>query len=133
MKNCTCDQMWINVFAHPIPAGSTKNQFYPNLHLATNHPELAPNVNSKGISLDPLETHGLTIKTTIHYTDTVTVIVACSLNPVAVDIKGLVRLSNALTRVGLDDSALEKGVQIKLVSNNTSPSANAGLSNHKPS
>ena len=34
----------------------------------------------------------------IHHTDTVTVIVACSLS-VAVDVKGLVRLSNALTRV----------------------------------
>ena len=44
-------------------------------------------------------THDLTIKTTIHHTDTVSVIVACSLNPVAVDVNGVVRLSNALTRV----------------------------------
>jgi hypothetical protein len=51
------------------------------------------------ISLNPIVTHGLTIKTTIHHTDTVSVIVAYSLNPVAIDIKGLVRLSNALTRV----------------------------------
>ena len=35
----------------------------------------------------------------IHHTDTVSVIVACSLRPVAVDVKGLVRLSNALTRI----------------------------------
>ena len=67
--------------------------------ITTNHPELAPNAKSKDISLDPLETHGLTIKTTIHHTDTVSVIVPCFLNPVAVDLKGLVRLSNALTRV----------------------------------
>ena len=67
--------------------------------ITTNHPELKPNDFSKDIILDPLETHDLTIKTTIHHTDTVSVIVACSLNPVAVDIKGLVRLSNALTRV----------------------------------
>ena len=38
-------------------------------------------------------------KTTIHHTDTVSVIVGCSLHPVAVDVKGLIRLSNALTRV----------------------------------
>ena len=67
--------------------------------IATNHPELKPNDVSKDISLDPIVTHDLTIKTTIHHTDTVSVMVACSLNPVAVDIKGLVRLSNALTRV----------------------------------
>lgn len=67
--------------------------------IATNHPELKRNDVSKDISLDPLLTHDLTIKTTIHHTDTVSVIVACSLNPVAVDLKGLVRLSNALTRV----------------------------------
>ena len=67
--------------------------------ITTNHPELKPNEVSKDISLDPLLTHDLTIKTTIHHTDTVSVIVACSLIPVAADLKGLVRLSNALTRV----------------------------------
>ena len=67
--------------------------------VASNHPELERNAKSKDISLEPLETHELTIKTTIHHTDTISVIVACSLNPVAVDLNGLVRLSNALTRV----------------------------------
>jgi|GEM_PF-1378117 hypothetical protein len=67
--------------------------------ISTNHPELKPNEVSKDISLDPLLTHDLTIKTTIHHTDTISVIVACSLIPVAADLKGLVRLSNALTRV----------------------------------
>jgi len=67
--------------------------------ISTNRPELRPNEVSKDISLEPLETHDLTIKTTIHHTDTVSVIVGCSLNPVAADINGLVRLSNALTRV----------------------------------
>jgi hypothetical protein len=67
--------------------------------LTTSHPELKPNDVSKDISLDAIETHDLTIKVTVHHTDTVSVMVACSLNPVAVDVKGLVRLSNALTRV----------------------------------
>ena len=62
--------------------------------ISTNHLELRPNEVSKYISLEPIVTHGLTIKATIHHTDTVSVIVACSLNPV-----GLVRFSNALTRV----------------------------------
>ncbi|HEY7081577.1 MAG TPA: hypothetical protein VH500_17940 [Nitrososphaeraceae archaeon] len=41
----------------------------------------------------------MTKLTAIHHTDTVSVIVACSINAVAADIKGLVRFSNALTRV----------------------------------
>src|SRR5215467_12154857 len=67
--------------------------------ISTNRPDLRPNDVSKDISLEPLETHNLTIRTTIHHTDTVSVIVGCSLNPAAADINGLVRLSNALTRV----------------------------------
>jgi hypothetical protein len=67
--------------------------------IATSHPELKPNDVSKDISLDPIVTHDHTIRTTAHHTDTVSVMVACSLNPVSVDLKGLVRLSNALTRV----------------------------------
>src|SRR6478672_10656526 len=67
--------------------------------ISTNHPELRPNEVSKDISLEPIITHGLTMKTTIHHTDTVSVMVACSQIPVAADLKGLVRLSNALTRV----------------------------------
>ena len=67
--------------------------------ITTNHPELRPNDVSKDINLDPLETQGLTVRITVHHTDTVSVIVGCSLHPVAVDVKGLIRLSNALTRV----------------------------------
>src|SRR5690242_18597851 len=53
--------------------------------ITTNHPELRPNDVSKDINLDPLETRGLTVRTTVHHTDTVSVIVGCSLHPVAVD------------------------------------------------
>ena len=67
--------------------------------ISTNHPELKLNDVSKDIYLDPIVTHNLTIKVTIHHADTVSVIVTCSLNPIAVDIRGLMRLSNALTRV----------------------------------
>jgi hypothetical protein len=56
-------------------------------------------VSDTVIGQDPIVTHDLTIKTTIHHTDTVTVMVACSLIPVAADLKGLLRPSNALSRV----------------------------------
>jgi hypothetical protein len=55
--------------------------------IVANQPELKPNDASKDISLDPIVTHDLIIKTTIHHTDTVSVIVACSLNPIAIDLK----------------------------------------------
>ena len=67
--------------------------------ITTTHPEIEPNAKSKDIFLEPLETHKLIIKTTTHHTDTVSVIVACSLNPIAIDVNGVVRLSNALTRI----------------------------------
>ena len=54
---------------------------------------------SKDIRLKTCEIDGLLIRTTIHKTDTITVIVACSCQPVAIDISGIIRLSNALTRV----------------------------------
>lgn len=62
-----------------------------------------PDSRSKDIRLLPLKSGGdggiITIKTTIHSTDTVSVVVGCSLTPIAVDIRGIIRLSNALTRV----------------------------------
>jgi hypothetical protein len=59
-----------------------------------------PNSYSKDICLLPLKAGGsMTIRTTVHSTDTVSVVVGCSLAPIAVDISGIIRLSNALTRV----------------------------------
>lgn len=64
--------------------------------------------NSEGLQIDPVskdirlksyEIQDLHIRTTIHRTNTITVIVACSWSPVAIDISGIIRLSNALTRV----------------------------------
>jgi hypothetical protein len=67
--------------------------------VSTNHPEFEPNKKSKDITLNSLQISDLTITTTVHHTNTVSVIVACSERPVAVDHKGLIRLSNALTRI----------------------------------
>jgi hypothetical protein len=54
---------------------------------------------SKDIRLETCEIDGLLIRVTAHKTDTITVIVACSCQPVAIDISGIIRLSNALTRI----------------------------------
>jgi hypothetical protein len=54
---------------------------------------------SKDIRLPSWEIRGLIIKTTVHRTDTVSVVVAGSYYPIAVDFNGIIRLSNALTSV----------------------------------
>ena len=58
-----------------------------------------PDAYSKDISL-PLVPYGvLRLKPTVHRTDRVTVDVSCSGAPVVADIRGIIRLSKALTRV----------------------------------
>ena len=55
---------------------------------------------SKDIKLEPLITDNLKLQTTIHHTDTVTVVVGCSYAPVVIEnVFGVMRLSTALTRV----------------------------------
>jgi hypothetical protein len=67
--------------------------------IRSTHPELIPNEVSKDISLLPIQAYDMEAKTVIHHSDTVSVIVACSMKPVVVDHEGLIRLSNLLTSV----------------------------------
>jgi hypothetical protein len=57
------------------------------------------NSKSKDIILPAWQIKGLLIKATIHRTDTVSVAIGCSLNPIALDINGIIRLTNALSVV----------------------------------
>jgi hypothetical protein len=54
---------------------------------------------SKDVRLPVWEVRGLRVKTTVHRTDTVSVVVGASYHPIAVDFNGIIRLSNALTSV----------------------------------
>ena len=67
--------------------------------ISAHNPEFPQNETSKDIFLNSLNTNELKVTTTVHHTDTVSVAVACSMNPVIVDCKGIIRLSNALARV----------------------------------
>jgi hypothetical protein len=58
-----------------------------------------PDSKSKDIALPVLNVNNLKIRTIIHRTDTVTVVVACSNAPIVTDTAGIIRLSIALTRV----------------------------------
>ncbi len=67
---------------------------------------LSNNNSTSNITLDPISKdirlenrviNGLEIQTTIHHTDTVTVVVGCSDAPVAADVDGIIKLSDALS------------------------------------
>ena len=55
--------------------------------------------NSKDIQVIKEEINHLNIRVTIHHSDTISVVIGCSFSPVAVDIDGIIRLSNALTLI----------------------------------
>jgi hypothetical protein len=73
------------------------------------HPELTPNGMSKDISLLPIQTYDMEAKTVVHHSDTVSVIISCSMKPVVVDHEGLIRLSSILTSVDERRLALVTG------------------------
>jgi hypothetical protein len=58
-------------------------------------------VNSKSLDilLPAWKLRGLLVKATVHRTDTVSIVVGCSLNPVSLDVCGIIRLTNALSVV----------------------------------
>jgi len=55
--------------------------------------------NNKDITLQEIDLGDHVVKTTVHNTSTVSVIVACTLNPISIDMFGLVKLSSSLARV----------------------------------
>jgi hypothetical protein len=57
------------------------------------------NRNSNDIQLPSWPINDLDIIATVHSTDTVRILIGCSYCPVAVDVNGVVRLSNALATV----------------------------------
>ena len=54
---------------------------------------------SKDILFKTFRIDELIIRVTVHHTDTLSVIIGCSSSPVAVDINGILRLTNALQTV----------------------------------
>lgn len=65
----------------------------------TNNPSFHINYQSRDISLPTEKIDELLIRTVIHKTDIVSVIVGCSLRPVILDIPGIIKFSIALTRL----------------------------------
>jgi hypothetical protein len=57
------------------------------------------NTRSKDILLPTWKMNDILVKVTIHRTDTVSVMMGCSLNPISLDINGLIRLMKTLSVV----------------------------------
>ena len=66
------------------------------------------NTRSKDILFPVWNIRDLLIRATIHKTDTVSIMIGCSLNPIALDIPGIIRLTNALSIV---EERLSRGVE----------------------
>jgi hypothetical protein len=73
--------------------------FSDTISHCSKNPILRMNKKSKDIVISTNKINNLLIGMTVHKTDTISVTVACSLNPVAMNTKGLFNLASALTRV----------------------------------
>lgn len=71
--------------------------------------ECTVNSRSKDILLPVWNIKNLVIKAIIHRTDTVSVVVGCSLNPIVLDVTGVIRLTNTLSIIEERLSRLVKG------------------------
>ncbi len=67
------------------------------------------NSRSKDILLPAWKIRDLLVKATVHRTDTVSIMIGCSLNPVTLDINGIIKLTNALSIVEERISRLVEG------------------------
>ncbi|MGH9953413.1 MAG: hypothetical protein ACRD5J_17480, partial [Nitrososphaeraceae archaeon] len=74
------------IYSHVIVSRTTHSLLY----------DYITNPISKDISLPVWQIENLDVKVVIHKTDTVSVIVGCSYNPIAIDVGGIIRLTNAL-------------------------------------
>lgn len=66
------------------------------------HPDLIKSIDensNKDVILNDITLDDITLKTTVHNTDKISVMVACSENPIPIDLTGIAKLSSALTRV----------------------------------
>ena len=67
--------------------------------LSTYHSEFPTNRNSKDILMPTYNIDDILARVIVHRTDTVSVSLACSYAPISVDISGIIRISETLTKV----------------------------------
>ena len=87
----------------------------PNLWLALSSTELSKNKKSKDISVPIHIQDSVDIKLSVHKTNTVTLNIGCSLNPIKLDYAGHIRFYTLLARI-------EEQLRAKVNLNSYSPS-----------
>src|SRR3954454_22870572 len=87
---------------HDIRLSFSFNHLWFILATRSSSSSLIKNIDScsnKDITLQDISLGDHVVKTTVHNTSTVSVIVACTFNPIPIDMFGLVKLSSSLARV----------------------------------
>ena len=74
--------------------------------ILSSYSQLRMNGRSKDIAIDPVTFGDIEFRVTVHRSDVVTVMAACSMHPVAADVHGLVLLTEYLTRLEYEIQAL---------------------------
>lgn len=67
--------------------------------LSSSHHEFTINQRSKDICIPTWKIDDLLVRVVIHKTDTISVSIGCSLTPIPVSVRGIICLSNVLTRI----------------------------------
>jgi hypothetical protein len=73
------------------------------------------NARSQDLLLRVWEIDGILVKVSIHRTDTVSVVIGCSPNPIAIDINGIIQLTNVLSIVEDRLSRIVEGSQMSVI------------------
>jgi len=87
---------------HDIRLSFSLNHLWSIMATASSPSPLIKNIDARSNKYITLQKIGLEdhiIKTTVHKTSTVSVIVACTVNPIPIDMLGLVKLSSSLAKV----------------------------------
>jgi hypothetical protein len=87
---------------HDIRLSFSLNHLWSIMAAASSPSPLIKNIDARSNKYITLRKIGLEdhiIKTTVHKTSTVSVIVACTVNPIPIDMLGLVKLSSSLAKV----------------------------------
>jgi hypothetical protein len=74
-------------------------------------PELSMNIHNKDILFSTWKLNGILIRVTVHKTDTVSIIVACSLRPIPINYDGISKFTEMLTRTEERISNMIKNIE----------------------
>ena len=96
-----------------------------NYHYNNNYPDLELSMNkyNKDILFSTWKVNGILIRVTVHKTDTVSIIIACTLRPIPINFDGISKFTEMLTRMEERISNMIKYIEKVDYKNNDSPNS----------